>query len=154
MPTSGQPPQVKVEVRGDRASALRLREMGLRAEDVRPVGPAVQEVFNRAEQERFDAGGPGWPPLAAVTEQAKAALGYPPEVLIRSGDLLRSLAHEESEQNDMQPDELRFGTAVPYAPFHHYGTRHMPQRILIELTPIQQHELADLLGAYVAKGLP
>lgn len=70
------------------------------------------------EQQRFRTEGDGtWPPLAAATIDEKARLGFPPFPLIRTGELYQSLT-EPTRAAAFSPQEMSWGTDVPYAKYH------------------------------------
>ncbi len=136
-------------VEGDTKASEDLQLMGVRASDIRRL-QEVRSIFHRSEERRFAAGGPGWPPLADSTRERK----QDPRILRATGALYRSLtAASASDQIDeRRPDRLEFGTAVPYARFHEYGTRNMPRRVLIDLRPPERDEIRGVLERYIAKG--
>ena len=68
-------------------------------------------------------------------------------LLIRTGRLYRSLTQEGGENISIWDPEtltLLLGTAVPYAPYHQFGTRTMPARPILT---------AELLGGTEAQPL-
>lgn len=70
------------------------------------------------EAERFASAGDGeWPPLAPSTLAEKERLGFPPDPLIRTGDLAESLT-DAARAARMDPQSMSWGTDVPYAKYH------------------------------------
>ena len=47
---------------------------------------------------------------------------------------------------------MRFGTTLFYARFHDLGTKTIPRRKLIELTPAEHHEIAVEVDRYIERG--
>lgn len=73
------------------------------------------------EVERFATAGHGeWPPLAPATLIEKERLGFPPDPLIRTGDLVESLT-DAARAARMDPQSMSWGTDVPYAQYHQEG---------------------------------
>jgi len=86
----------------------------------------ISEVMAQIESELFASGGWGkWPPLAASTLEQKAKLGYPPDPLVREGDLKDSLENA-GQAAVYSPKRLVYGTDVPYAIYHQ--VEHTPGR--------------------------
>lgn len=59
-----------------------------------------------------------------------AAQGFP-AYLFRTGRLMESFASLRGQGADIGKSEATFGTNVPYAKFHQYGTEDMPSRKLV-----------------------
>lgn len=106
------------------------------------IGMAMEARVSNRFETRTDPNGVAWHPWAQSTKESypyagTAASRSPPakgrnksgvgngEVLDRYGDMLLSLAHK-SDSNS-----VRIGFGQPYATFHEYGTKHMPQRGLL-----------------------
>jgi phage gpG-like protein len=133
-------------VEGNVQAAYDLRQLGVRASDVRRIARGIRRIFVRSEQRRFDAGGPGWPPLADVTLQIKASQGLPDKILVARGRLLASLVNPQEE---LTHDTVRFSTDEESARFHQYGTVNMPQRVVIKMLPGDVAEMQQLLERYI-----
>jgi phage gpG-like protein len=115
--------QVDVEQRGAGVAAKHLREMGDNAGDARPAFRRIEQELRREESHWFESrGGGAWAALDPVTAAHKGS----GDILVASGRLRSSLTgspHVEASRS-----VLRFGTDVPYARFHEYGTKSMPKR--------------------------
>lgn len=68
----------------------------------------------------------GWAPYGAWS----AEVGQPAR-LVRTGRLMESLSNLRGAPNDIGPRSATFGTDVPYAKFHQFGTRQMPMREVV-----------------------
>ena len=102
--------------------------------DLQPLWELFKPVMGSLEQELFDSQDDGaWPPLADSTLRQKAAAGYPPDPLVRTGDLRDSLVDPNRGALAESPQEMTYGTDVPYAGYHQDGTSRMPQRMVIDL---------------------
>jgi phage gpG-like protein len=141
-----------IEVKGEEKAAADLAALGVRAGDIRPLSYKVRTIFRKAEQERFDYSGPGWPPLADSTRERKARQGLDPRAMRAKETLYRSLTSPRASFQVDRRDrtEFEFGTTVPYAHFHETG-RGVPARPLIDLTPRQQHDINDAIAAFIAR---
>ena len=146
-------PQIVIKEEGSDKAALHLHELGLRASDARKAAPAIKRVFSKAERRRFDAQGPGWPPLADSTRERKAAQGLPDKTMQATKALYRSLASERggNQIDQRRPTEFEFGTSLPYAIYHETG-KGVPVRELIDLTPAERAEIDKVLERYIARG--
>jgi len=146
-------PSVEFEVRGSRQAALDLRELGLRARDVRPVGRALQLIFLHGEQRRFAtrAGGE-WPELADSTVQNKLRQGQRTEVLRASDALYRSLTQmgASGQLKVIRQGEIRFGTTIDYAHFA-LGTVHEPARPPIGLRAVDMRAMTTVLSKHITR---
>jgi phage gpG-like protein len=143
-----------IEQHGAGKAALDLEQLGRRAHTAtRDTSSTVGGIFRQSEQRRFDAGGPGWPPLADSTREKKERLGQDPRVLRATEVLYRSLTEPQAAMqiDEHSPDEIRFGTTVPYARFHDTG-HGVPQRTLIELRPGERRQITEALETYIARG--
>jgi phage gpG-like protein len=105
---------------------------------------AIIHKLEQLETEQFDSegarGSGGWAPLAPATVAEKARRGLDPRILHATGRLRASLTARGGDAiRESHPDEMRFGTDVPYAAFHQRGTARMPRRRGIELPATDRH---------------
>jgi phage gpG-like protein len=96
-----------------------------------------------------------WPPLRPSTLREKSELGYPPNILVRTGELQASLT-PDAPGNILRIDghTLTYGTGVEYAEAHQCGNpdRHLPQReILLPPSEEVQGRAATILGEQLAE---
>jgi hypothetical protein len=126
-----------------------------------PLWLDYADVLTRYEMEMFATAGRGaWPPLAPSTLAWKAAHGYPPDPLIRTGDLMESLtdparaAHVGQGRTSLGTftrQAFSWGTDVEYAHFHQDGEGSNPKRELIQwpLPPDVDAELEAANERYI-----
>lgn len=79
-----------------------------------------------------DPTGSAWKP-SPYANKRKAAGGS--GLMFKTGRLFRSIQLVRAEGDS---DERVIRTDVPYAPFHQYGTKHLPKREFLTITP--EHE--------------
>lgn len=94
---------------------------------MRNVEPALKQgavlMLSSIERNFQESGRPRrWRRLASSTLKYKIRKGWSPLPLIRTGLLKNSMAVRTDSA------KLVIGTAVPYAPFHQFGTQHIPKR--------------------------
>jgi len=84
-----------------------------------------------------------WPPLAAATIARK---GHD-EILFESGRLRTSLTTKggPGHTGEIFDRGLSFGTDVPYSIFHQQGTRNMPQRAHVGMSPKLVEDLTETI---------
>lgn len=87
-----------------------------------------------------------WPPLAAITIAAKRALGYPANMLVRTG-AMKAAATSGAWYVSNDTATLR----VPgYAGFHFEGTRFMPARDFAFLPSSIGPQIEQLFAGYLS----
>lgn len=100
-------------------------------EDFGPLWDKLSDVMEKVEQDQFDSEGHGqWATLADSTLAEKQRLGFPEQILVRTGDLKDSLT-DPGRAASKQPFSMTWGTDVPYAIYHQLGTEKMPERQVI-----------------------
>jgi phage gpG-like protein len=83
-------------------------------------------------------GGSKWQPLSADYAEWKRKHFPGQPILVRSGDLKRSLT--EDGVRELRPQYLVFGSDVPYSGFHQRGKGNNPQREMVVVPEFMQHE--------------
>jgi phage gpG-like protein len=141
--------EVEITERGAATAALHLRQVGERAADPRPAFDKIGRDLQQSEAAWFATRGEGtWPPLAQQTEEFKAAQGLRSEPLVATGRLRESLVRRSAAKTT--GTELRYGTDVPYARFHEYGTANMPRRPpLVPASPRIRRTMNDTVRQHV-----
>lgn len=82
----------EVEVAGVVETRERLRKLVVELGDMEDLWARYAEIMSAGEAEWFASNGDGsWPPLAHDTVRDKELGGWPPETLVRTGNLLESL---------------------------------------------------------------
>lgn len=122
-------PTIRID---DRAVLEFLSNLRHKIDDMTPVMDSIgtemeTRVSNRFETQTDPMGLP-WSPWA---ESTKA--NYPEDgngwLLDRYGDMLASLNHQADESS------VTYGFGMPYAAYHEFGTKRMPQRGLLTADP-------------------
>lgn len=145
--------RVTVEVRGADQAASLLERIGRRANG-RLVLRGLLDDIMAVQRERYEGKGVRWRKLAASTLATDRRQGRDPRPLIASGELMRSLTvpgHPEQVVK-VRPGELRFGTSVFYARFHHKGQGGMPKRAVVGFSRVHRKRLIDELKDRIFSG--
>lgn len=91
----------------------------------------------------------GWPPEKGPGSFGKKAPApfkaaeAMPAYLFRTGALMESFVTLRGEDAIIKTHEAAFGTSVPYAKFHQFGTEKMPKREIIFQPPAFLAKFAD-----------
>lgn len=144
------------DVAGDEQLQRSFSRFTEHVKDYSPAFRAIAVEFFKGEEQQFESegshGSGGWSPLAPSTAEQKARLGYPPDILVRTGKLKNSLASMSGDTvRDVQPHMLRLGTTVPYAIYHQKGTRRMPARPPIQLNERQKVEWTKIVHQHLVR---
>lgn len=140
---------------------LRRRIAGMRerALDLTPAWDIVANWF--AEQERVQFATEGarwgqpWAPLKPATIAEKQRRGYPLSILVRTGELERSLSIRSLSIERLYPQRMTLGTRVPYAHFHQDGTSRMPARNLLDADVIAaEGAISSAVATWIFQGEP
>lgn len=112
-----------------------------------PLKQSIQ-VMLASIDENFSAQGRPfpWAPLSPGYLRRKMRQGYSPNILQRTGRMMSSIVGVASK------DRLEIGTAIPYAPFHQFGTRTMPMRKFLAFQDADLEDIKFLIQRYVAQG--
>jgi phage gpG-like protein len=142
-----------IQARGVDRTARHFHELGKRARNPKDASYKIRTIFRQAEAGLFDSQGHHtWPKLADATKAAKQR-GGDPRMMRATNALYKSLTavRASGQVDERKPDELRFGTEIPYAGFHERGAG-VPKRALINLTRAETHRIRDALAEYIATG--
>lgn len=125
-----------------------------RAYNLEPALHLVLADMREAERELFETAGASsgepWAELKESTLQRKAALGYPPNILIATSDLEASLTEEGGDNIGMVSEsEVLFGTFDPKAHFHQSGTVKMPQRKVLDFSELRIRGWTKTVQRYI-----
>jgi len=127
--------------------AAQLQRYAAHVGDPQPALERMRALLARGEQEVFGTQGAAigfhW---AAPAEPDRKA---DPQLLVATGALRASLTGADA--GEVGAVELRFGTDVPYARFHQYGTSKMPARQLLGMPPDVEHGVTGLLAQLLAE---
>jgi hypothetical protein len=138
---------LRLDLRGVKEIRAALAEVIGRFFDMTDLWLDYAEILSRFEAEWFQTEGRGaWPPLAPETLLWKARHGYPPDPLIRTGNLLESLTDPgqaaqvgqgRTSLGTFSRQAFSWGTDVvdergrEYAHYHQYGEGSNPLRQVI-----------------------
>lgn len=105
----------------------RIQELADRAQNATPAWHVFLDWFAHENRRQFGSRGvrwrTPWPELAPETVWEKRWLGYQGDILVREGDLLRSVADRPLDVERISRDRMAAGTALKYARVHHYGAQ-------------------------------
>lgn len=107
----------------------------------------ISADFQRIEQARFDAEGPGWAPLSPSTLRRKAG----GQIMVETGALRDSLTGGPGYIETITDFTAVFGTGDRKAVFHQSGTRFMPARPLINVGMQDVVGWVKIMQAYAAR---
>lgn len=130
--------------------ALVVGEWRKRMLDMTPALERIADHLREAEQEAFDRAGANlpkpWRPLSHRTAERKAEAGYDHRVLVRRGDLMRSLTTRNDARHveRVRPGELYFGTRSPVARLLRAQGRNPVQR------PRDTRTMAQIIADHIA----
>ena len=120
-----------------------LRTFSRWTEGLSDFSPALEDIaddFLKLQATQFSSegrtGSGGWKPLSADYASWKA-VNYPgAKTLERDGWLRDSLTVKDAsfQIREITATQATMGTDVPYAIYHHFGTKRMPARPPIELS--------------------
>ena len=150
------------------SSPERLEDLLARIQDFSPVLEEVGSLIEEALAENYATRGFGtWAGLAQSTLRQKERHGYDGGPLVKTGTLLAALTQRDAAGHKflVQPDSVSvgvYGEAIAYAQFLSRGTRRMPARVLVQLTPGTVDAILALIvdwlggpdGVTVTAGLP
>lgn len=107
----------------------------------RDLLPTVYEELHESFQKPLGKGGGPAPPHAPSTV---AKYGQH-QLLVLSGALMRSATRSTGEGSDYSYSEngLSVGVDIPYAKYHQYGTKHIPQRKFFYLSDDGRGRIAE-----------
>lgn len=126
-----------------------------RVNNLQPAFERMLPVLQQYSENYLARGGAyeGNPPFAPLSSRyAKwKARRYPnAPILTRSGRLRASLASATNDSiADATQDALTYGTRVPYAVYHQFGTRKMPKRPPLKLSKPLSARLITILRDYL-----
>jgi len=137
---------------------LVARTLGLtvtRLTNMRPVFDDIATDFMAGEDALFGfqgaAGEHGkWAPVDPTYAAAKKAAGFGSKILVRTGDLRKSLTKRGGDNiRRIGRQRMEVGTRVKYAKFHQRGTRRMPAREPIRVTDNQKRFWVRLIQKFL-----
>jgi hypothetical protein len=137
---------IKIDGRSIAPVRRKIHAMRDRVDNLTAAWEVLLDWF--ADQERRQFGSRGarwrsiWPELARSTLTDKRGEGYTTDILVRTGELGRSLSDRPMSVERILPHEVVAGTRVRYAKYHQYGTKYMPRRLLISAEQVARENAA------------
>lgn len=142
---------VKFSVTGLKRTMEQDAAMAERALDLRPAFRSIERASARHQDRLFQtrgaSGGSGkWKP------RRRPGRG---RLLQRSGRLRRGVSRPGGERVFLynKQEVYLWGTRTPYAAYHHHGTRNLPKRRLIDPSPRDIEEYADIIENWILEGV-
>lgn len=150
------------EIAGDKQIERELLRVGSRSTNAAPAFSAIADFMIEETRLQFDTqgghGSGGWQPLQAATVRAKVRHHPPldPRILHATLALAHSLT-DRGDKNmvlDIRPQELRYGSKLPYAAAHQNpkSSNPLPQRRPIAFTEHARREIIRKLQRYLVTG--
>ncbi len=148
------------EVAGDKQIERELLRVGAFANDATPAFVAIGELMMAETEKQFATEGRhasgGWAPLKPATLEAKIRGGFRTEILQRTGALLDSLTVKGDANMvfEPRPQELVFGSQLPYAAVHQNPRPEnpLPRRRPLEFTETTRRQIVKILQRWVMTG--
>lgn len=150
---------IGVTVDGVLQSTRAFRSLNESLRDFREAWPEIHMYFLRANVEHFESqgarGGQTWKPLSEAYGKWKAKKYPGKPILVRTERLKRSLTLGGSAPDqvaEFKPMMAIFGTAVPYAKYHHRGTARLAQRRVFAPTQRDIDRMVSRLFRFAERG--
>lgn len=144
-----------VEIRGIRSTSERIKVLGDRSKDLRPLWPKVEEYLRDQFVRQFETEGAAlgepWKPLSATRAAEKAAMGLR-DILVETGGLRASYAGDGRwSVSKATEDSLVVGSRHPLAHIHQYGTagKRVPARPVLKVTPAMRRHVRNMIRDYI-----
>ncbi len=122
--------------------------------DLRPALRQVALYLNSQARRNFvNQSAPDGTPWARFKHKPSARRGGASAKLLRdTGVLMASLTGQAGGHvEDVTAFALRWGTNVPYAKYQNFGTRHLPARPFVGLTPAMVARIEQIIVEYLRK---
>ena len=141
-------------------SALKRRfaKMSKRSKDFKAVFRWVFQELQRSHYENFKSEGAlsgfRWQPLQPQYAAWKLEHYGAHGILVRTGALESSLSFSSARGavRDIGLTSATFGTSIPYAAYHKFGTRRMPMRPPIFVPNFMATRTANVVAEYIVHG--
>lgn len=125
-------------------------------DDASPAWEVIADSFARAERKQFRTEGGyasgGWPALSPKYAAWKAR-HYPGQpILVRTGDLRRSLTERPFGIEVIEPGRMRIGSDVDYGGYHQHGGGSLPRRRPVELPETLRRGWVKTIQRFIVTG--
>ena len=149
-------PFLHIQFEGGQEVVMLTHRINRRLFDLSPIWGRIVALLQEDLAKEFGTkgsySGEPWKPLKEVTKKIKRKR-CPAEVeniLVCSGRLKASLTSKNSDTVVLKKKtELEFGTGVPYAIYHQYGTENMPARRPLLFNPGTFKLIGNVILKYV-----
>ncbi len=152
---------IRYDRAGFRRARAKLNAMSERASNVLPAWNVFLDWFTDGNREQFGTQGKKWrTPWRELREPSlmqKRREGWQGDILVRSGELKRSVSDRPMQLERLGPHDMSAGTRVPYAQFHHRGAPRagIPKRALWSARTIQSSGAAtSAIKSWIVSGTP
>lgn len=137
---------IKIEIERSQVDGL-LKKYGSRLRNLEPPLRGFANYFLTETEKQFvsekDPEGNRWADLAPSTLAEKRRLGYPDDILTRTGKMRKSVDAIATAKT------LVIRMRSEYAIFHQEGTSKMPQRKILGMNDKRRERLAKLIRVYL-----
>lgn len=149
---------VKVTVEGADAIDARLTAYGTMLRDFAPFLRLELAQLRAGTKQRFDTQGGdvgGWKPLSPAYAAWKARRYPGMPILVATGELRHSLVDEGGfgAIEEVSSMGLTYGTQVPYARYHQFGTGRMPARPVLAMDEAARQGMGERLTMYMKRAV-
>ncbi len=143
----------------DLPAYLAARAQALSNIDLTPPLKVANLLLISATKQNFvnqsDPDGVPWTPLkkprGRPRDKRKSRRKGSDQILRDTGVLMASVSGGAGSINDVTSKSLRYGTSVSYAGYQNFGTRTIPARRFLGLTPQLRQRINDAIRRYVIK---
>lgn len=149
--------QIEYQTYGVSQLLAKFNRLEAQVKDWREAWAEIADDFYKVEQGQFSTqggrGGHAWAPLNPAYAKYKNARYPGRPILVRTGSLRDSLTGSSgpSSVNEQNPLEMRIGSNSKIGSYHFHGTRKMPARRPIDLTPKDKSRWMKTLHEFVAR---
>jgi phage gpG-like protein len=153
------PLRLTIETLGEAAVDRTLSRFEGNLDDLTPAWEDIDQTLINASVKQFRSqgayGSGGWTPLAPSTLAKKARLGQDHRILQATRRLKNSLTRRESSEHLLitTPQDMHWGTTVPYARIHQDGAANLPQRRVVQLPEGGRREVVRVLQRHIVQGV-
>jgi phage gpG-like protein len=146
--------QLQFDVMGDQQVMRGFSKLADGVKDLREPFREMVKDFREIEKRQFSSqggyGSGGWKPLKTSTALQKQRLGYPAQILVRSGELRDVMTGLRSGYDEVQPLEMKIMT-LSFGKYHQKGTSRMEARPLVQLTEDDKTRWSKIIHLYLVQ---
>lgn len=144
--------QLQFDVMGDQQVLRGFSRLAESCKDFSEPFKDILKDFREIEKKQFSSqggyGSGGWKPLKDSTVRQKQILGYPEQILVRSGELRDVMTGLRSGYEEVEPLEMRIMT-LSFGKYHQKGTTKMAARPLVQLTEDDKKRWTKIIHTYL-----